>query len=134
MKSKHFLVFAVVFALVALGTTSCSKPSEKRIIGKWQIISEQHRDSYNPEWVFDEWGPVNVIVYEFVKDGISNVYYNETLDYTSTWSYDKSADKILYDGNYYDVIECTSSEMVWHYKDIREDEWIEGQINFKKVK
>lgn len=134
MKFKHFLVFTVVFALVALGT-SCSKPSKNKIVGKWQFVSEQYRDSDDPEWDFDYPDPDEVLVYEFVKDGTCYVYYNGIQEGRSTWTYDKSTEKIIVDGETFDVIKCTSSEMVWNYKKIwDDDDWYEEQFNFKKVK
>ena len=133
MKFKHFLVFTVVFALVALGT-SCSKPSEKKLTGKWQLVSEQYRDSDDPEWEIDYPDPDEVIVYEFVKDGICYVYYNGVKVDSGTWIYDKSTEKIIVDGEAFDVIKCTAKEMVWSYKETWGDEWYEDQINFKKTK
>lgn len=133
MKLKHLLIFAVVFALVALGT-SCSKPSEKKIIGKWQLVSEQYRDNEDPEWEFDYPDADEIVVYEFAKDGICNLYYNGIQVDRGTWIYDKSNEKIIVDGESADVIKCTSDEMVWSYKETWDDEWYEEQINFKRVK
>lgn len=133
MKFKHFLVFTVVFALVALGT-SCSKPSEKKIIGKWQVVSEQYRDNDFPDWEYEYPDADEVLVFEFKAKGILNIYYNGILDDTETWSYDKSNEKIIIDGDAFDIVKCTSNEMSWSYKESWDDEWYEEQINLKKVK
>jgi hypothetical protein len=133
MKLKHLLIFAVVFALVALGT-SCSKTSEKKIVGKWQLVSEQYRDNEDPEWEFDYPDPDEIVIYEFVKGGNCNVYYNGTLVDGGTWIYDKSTEKIIVDGEAADIIKCTANEMVWCYKETWGDEWYEEQMNFKRVK
>ncbi|MCR4826274.1 MAG: lipocalin family protein [Bacteroidales bacterium] len=133
MKLKHLLIFAVVFALVALGT-SCSKPSEKKIVGKWQLVSEQYRDNEDPEWEFDYPDPDEIYVYEFVKDGTCNLYYNGAQVERTTWIYDKSNEKIFVDGDAADVIKCTAKEMVLGFKETWGDEWSEEQINFKRVK
>ena len=133
MKFKHFLVFTVIFALVALGT-SCSKPSEKKIIGKWQVVSEQYRDNDYPEWEYDYPDPDEIYVFEFKSQGILDVYYNGILVDTESWAYDKSNEKIIVDGDAFNVVKCTSKEMVWSYKESWDDEWYEEQINLKKVK
>ena len=133
MKLKHLLIFTVVFALVALGT-SCSKASEKKITGKWQLVSEQYRDNEDPEWDFDYPDADEVYIYEFVKDGNCYMYYNGIQVDSGTWIYDKSNEKIIIDGESADVIKCTSTEMVWGFKETWGDEWYEEQINFKRVK
>ncbi|MBR4647992.1 MAG: lipocalin family protein [Bacteroidales bacterium] len=133
MKLKHLLIFTVVFALVALGT-SCSKASEKKITGKWQLVSEQYRDNEDPEWDFDYPDADEVYIYEFVKDGNCYMYYNGRQVDSGTWIYDKSTEKIIVDGESADVIKCTSTEMVWGFKETWGDEWYEEQINFKRVK
>lgn len=133
MKLKHLFIFTVVFALVALGT-SCSKPSKNKITGKWQLVSEQYRDNEDPEWDIEYADANEVVVYEFVKDGTCNVYYNgEKMD-TGMWTYDKTNEKIIVDGEAFDVVKCTANEMVWGWKETYGDEWYEEQLNFKKAK
>ena len=127
------LIFAVVFAVVALGT-SCSKPSEKKIIGKWQLVSEQYRDSYDPEWDIDYYND-EVIIAEFKSDGTCNIYEDGELDDVVTWSFDKSNQKIIFYGESFDISFPNSKEMVWNYKYTWSDgDWEEEQMNWKKVK
>ena len=133
MKFKHLLVFTVVFALVALGT-SCSKPTEKKIIGKWQVVSEQERDSYDPEWDIDYSDPDEVYIYEFQSKGVCSLYYNNVLLANRNWSYDKATEKLIIGNESFDVITCTSKELTLGYKEVDDNYWYEGQVNFKKVK
>ena len=134
MKFKHFLVFTVVFALVALGT-SCSKPSEKKLCGKWQLVSEQYRDNYDPGWDIDYADPDELLVFEFKKDNTYCLYYNGVSYDNGSWMYDKSTEKIYIDGEAWDVTKCTSSELVLSMKETYSDgDWEEEQLNFKKVK
>ena len=134
MKFKHFLVFTVVFVLVALGT-SCSKTSEKKICGKWQLVSAQYHDSDDPEWDIDYPDPDEVWILELKKDNTYAYYENGVLEDTGSWMYDKSTENILIFGTSWIVKKCTSSETVWDYKYAwNGDTWEEVQWNFKKVK
>ena len=133
MKFKHLLILAVAFVLVAFGT-SCSKPSENKIIGKWQIASMQYRDSDDPEWEYELPEADEIVTAEFRSDNFCAIYFNGELEDLVAWSYDKSSGKIIFDYDIFEVTKCTSKEMIWYYKESDEDEWEEMQINWKKVK
>ena len=135
MKFKHFLVFTVVFALVALGT-SCSKPSEKKLFGKWQLVCHHYRDSDDPEWWEIQHFDSDEFCWELKEDHTYSISLNGEVQNNGSWMYDKSTEKLYLDGEECcDVTECTASEMVWNSKEVHDDGfWAEQQWDFKKVK
>lgn len=134
MKFKHFLVFTVVFALVAL-CTSCNKPSENKIIGKWQVVSLQERDSDDPdEWEIETPDADEILIMEFRSDGKCFSYEDGELEGSGTWSYDKDNQKLTINNISFDIIKFSSKEMTIGYKQSYAEYWVEIQTNLKKVK
>ena len=132
MRFKHLLVFTVVFALVALGT-SCSKPTEKKIVGKWQLVSDKDWSSSYPVW--DEYiDPDDFITAEFRNDGSCYIYEDGELDDIVTWAYDKSTEKIYWYGDSFDFDSFSPKEMVWHLKEVDGSWSYEEIITWKKIK
>ena len=134
MKFKNLLIYSIVFALVAVGT-SCSKPSEKNIIGKWQLVSFQYHDITNPEWrEFVE--PNETIIGEFKSDGKVDVYKDGVLDYTTIWSYIDGV--IMFDHFNYNMEEYSSKKMVWFDRESNtyngEESWFEERRVWEKAK
>lgn len=134
MKNKHFFAFAVVIALVLIGA-SCSKPSENNIVGKWQLVSYQYRDSSNTEW--REFVESNeTIVGEFHNDGKVIVFKNGKLDYETIWSYNDGV--IMFDHFDYNMEEFSSKKMVWVIKKSDnlsdDDPWFEERRIWEKTK
>ena len=132
MKFKHFLVFTMAFALVAL-CTSCNKSSENKILGKWRAVSYQYRTSEKPEWETRTPPADQVSITEFRADGTCYKYENDELEDKGYWSYDKDNQKLTINGVTYDIVKLSSKEMVLDIKSDGDD-WAEVQINLEKVK
>ena len=131
MKFKHLFVFTVVFALVALAT-SCSKPSESKIVGKWEAVSIQERSSVHPEW--ESMGIKPNTYLEFRSDGTYSSYENGELDDSGIWSYNKDKNQLVIDGMPFDIISFSSTQMVLNVKSTFEDKWWETETTLKKMK
>ena len=134
MKNKHLLALTLAFAMVLLGT-SCSKPSEKNIVGKWQLVSFQYRDNTNTEWrEFVE--PNETIVGEFHNDGTVTVYKNGAVDYKTIWSYNDGV--VMFDHFDYEMEEFSSKKMAWIIKKSNnvsdESPWFEERRVWEKSK
>ena len=112
MKLRHLLVFTLIAALFTLGT-SCNKPAEKKIYGKWQLTSTQYRDVDEPEWeeYIDEYGS-NTVIGNFMDDGTCLMSYG-TYEETVNWTYDANLKTIAFDGDVYQMESLSNKEMVW---------------------
>ena len=132
MKYKHYVVFTVLFAFVALGI-SCSKPSEKKIFGTWQLTKEEHRDSDNSQWTFKDL--VNDSFFYYFRINGTCVT-NEGKE--CWWSLDNNGQTIIFDGIPYDIEEFSSKKMVWHYNGkphlSESSEWYEERLTWEKPK
>lgn len=150
MKYKHFFLLTVIFVFVALGI-SCSKPSEKSIHGKWQLINKQYRDSNDSTEteIYD-----GKVVVEFKMDTSSwktaCITYNGYPIDTCDWNIKDGTDSIVIkytDGNREEYLieekEFSSYNMVWSKKDSTTTETEEGEeekfkseiiINWRKTK
>ena len=120
----------MAFALVAMGI-SCSKPSQKRIAGKWQLVSDKDWSSNYPTW--DEYIDADdYIVAEFRSDGTCIIFYNGEQDDVVTWAYDKSTEKIYFGGDSFDLDSFSSKEMVWKLKETDGDWSYEEILTWKR--
>ena len=131
MKFKHLFVFTVVFAIVALAS-SCSKPSESKIVGKWEPISLQERSSMHPEWESMGIKPNSYL--EFRSDGTFSSYENGELDDSGIWSYNKDNNQLVIDGKPFDILSFSSTQMVLNAKVTYGQDWIESEATLKKMK
>lgn len=134
MKFKHFFVLAVAFALVALGT-SCNKPSENKILGKWRTTGIETCNSINPDvWVEETLPADEVNIIEFRSNGTC-LYYNEDgQQETGAWSYDKDSQQLTINGKTGDIIEFTSNQMKLEFKLTAGENWIKTRTTMKKIK
>ena len=131
MKFKHLFVFTVVFALVTLAT-SCSKPSEGKIVGKWEAVSLKEHSSIHPEWESMSIKPNSYL--EFRSDGTYSAYENGELDESGIWSYNKDNNQLVIDGQPFDITSFSSTQMVLNVKVTYGNEWIETETTLKKMK
>jgi len=132
MKFRHFLIFSVVFALVAIGT-SCTKPTTKNIVGKWQLTSSLYCDSDDPEWD-EEVENDEVVIGDFREDGKCVLSENGREYGIVHWSLDEKNQTITFDGLTYNIKSFSTSQMVWHNRLAIDDEWMELQMTWKKSK
>jgi len=124
----------VAIALAVVGT-SCSKPSEKNIVGKWQMVSFQYRDNTNLDWrEFVE--PNETIIGEFHNDGSVIVYKNGVMDYKTIWSYNDGV--VMFDHFDFEMEEFSSKKMSWIIKksnDVSDESpWFEERRVWEKSK
>ena len=134
MKLRHLLICTVVLSLVAFGT-SCNFSPEKKIIGKWQVVKIQERDSEYQTWETDEFYEDGQLMLELQNDGKSIVYSYGISELGENWAYNKSTNSVFYEGDEYKVDKITSNEMIWVLRDDYGDgDWEEERIVFKREK
>ena len=95
----------------------------------------QYHSSANPDqWQTETPDPDEVNVIEFRNDGNCLIYENGEIEDSGKWSLDKENEKLIIDGEAYDITKLTSKEMVLNVKVTIGEGWIEEQVNLKKVK
>jgi hypothetical protein len=134
MKFKHFFVLAVAFALVALGT-SCNKPSENKILGKWRTTGIETCNSINPDvWVEETLRADEVNIIEFRSNGTCISYNEDGQQETGAWSYDKDSQQLTINGATFDIIAFSSQKMELEYKYTNGELWVKTRTTMNKIK
>jgi hypothetical protein len=89
---KSFKFLSIVIAILLIPVTGCkkdaSKSLEEQLIGKWELQSisyEFYENAVKTGQQVDFFSQ-NQSVYEFIVDGVGNVYENGTLKNSLTWT------------------------------------------------
>ena len=129
MKIKRLSIILLAMTLSVV-LVSCSKNIEKKIIGKWHVSSIMEINSPDGDW-HDVLYNQN-FDYEFKDGGSVTAYVNGSPAGSSSWSYDKDAEKLVFASRPYDIEQLDEHQMVLYYSYITDVVRLEQRMTLDK--